>query len=699
MIPPVCPLTRLLILAVGFIVGESAYVRAQEPLPIPSNEEVEGALRLFDVPGISIGFTIDGRISKLLHVGHARLRPASSVTASTLFEAASVSKPVFAWIVMRLVEDGLIDLDRPVARDLDYPRIKDKDAYAKITPRMILTHRTGLPNWVGTEVNIHDRTTTIPFESAPGTAYTYSGEAIQLLQALVEQETGRTLQSLVVEHLGDVMPSSTFTRPLRGDVTESRGYQAASDPNSERKMDDVGATPERAAAAYSLVTTAKDLGQFLNHVYARRGLKPQTYDEMFRAQSPLPQSEGPPGASYGLGWLVIHSPAGKIVGHTGNNGKYRSIAFVSLENGEGLAALANSATSKGLLEFLAEPPPAAASPSTDPIEVFDAFCDTFQRNYALFGVKRIDWRAACEVHRKGLTHQSSEQELWNSLGALINLLNDVHVTLSDPDTGKMVRSGGRSIGTGPFDNGMFSIESIAANCVSGLSSDPTGRIHWGRLPNDVGYLRIDRFQNVDQSAAAVDSALGIVGDAKAIVVDVRHNGGGDDHVGQAIAGRFVQKETPYLSVALRNLGRLPATFRNPVRWKLTPSGPKQFTKPIALLINDRSISAAENFAIAMQAIDHAVLIGETTAGVMADAVPHRLPNGWQVSVPANVFRDINGICWEGIGIAPDYYVTNRREEVANGVDGQLNFAVELLEHLDAKNLAARTRVQSASTER
>lgn len=64
-----------------------------------------------------------------------------------------------------------------------YPRIEDRAAYGRLTPRMVLTHRTGLPNWVGTEVAFHQRTTPIPFLHEPGTTYTYSGEAFQLLHA------------------------------------------------------------------------------------------------------------------------------------------------------------------------------------------------------------------------------------------------------------------------------------------------------------------------------------------------------------------------------------------------------------------------------------------------------------------------------------------------------------------------------------
>ncbi|MEM9587390.1 MAG: serine hydrolase, partial [Planctomycetota bacterium] len=434
--------------------------RGQDPLPVPSEQEVRGALRLFDVPGISLAFLADGKINKAMFVGSASLDPAVPVTANTLFEAASISKPVFAWLVMSLVEDGQIELDRPIADEFEYARITDKEAYAKLTPRMILTHRTGMPNWVGTDVNIYERTTPIPFNSPPGTTYSYSGEAIQLLQAFVESKVGMTLQQLFDQRLGKLMPQSTYTRPLPNDVVESRAYQAASDPQSERGMEDVGSDPTRAAAAYSLVTTAEDLARFLGLVYRKEGLKLETYQEMFRPQSPIPAGQGPLGAQYGLGWVVVPMGPDRLVGHTGNNGEYRSIAFVSLGTGEGIVALANAASSQGLLETLVEPPPRPGAKTRGPEEVFDAFWSAFQTNYALFDVKQIDWDLIRSVYRPRISEQTTDNELWETLSAVIELLNDVHVTMTDPDNNRTVRSGGRSIGVGVFDDGQFSLELI-----------------------------------------------------------------------------------------------------------------------------------------------------------------------------------------------------------------------------------------------
>jgi carboxyl-terminal processing protease len=251
------------------------------------------------------------------------------------------------------------------------------------------------------------------------------------------------------------------------------------------------------------------------------------------------------------------------------------------------------------------------------------------------------------------------------------------VSLSDPAAGRRVRSGGR---IGPADNGEFSLDLVGKSyATKALRPAADGALHYGWLPGEIGYLHIGRFANVDASARGTDEALAALAGAKALVLDVRHNGGGDDRAGQAIASRFVTSPRPYMTVAMRRAGPVPAVFLDPVEWRLAPAGPLQFTKPLVLLVNSRSISAAENFALALRAVPQAVLIGETTAGAMADIATQALPNGWLMTVPFNVFRDANGQSWEGIGITPDLWVKNERGEVAAGTDRALQLALDFLQ--------------------
>jgi len=112
----------------------------------------------------------------------------------TIFSAASFSKTVFAYLVMLLVEDGIVDLDRPLQEYLDknlyeYPNYEDLNGDRRtglITARMVLSHSTGFPNW---RFLTNDGKLKIMFE--PGTRFSYSGEGISLLQMVVEKITGK----------------------------------------------------------------------------------------------------------------------------------------------------------------------------------------------------------------------------------------------------------------------------------------------------------------------------------------------------------------------------------------------------------------------------------------------------------------------------------------------------------------------------
>jgi hypothetical protein len=436
----------------------------------------------------------------------------------------------------------------------------------------------------------------------------------------------------------------------------------------------------RGMAAASLVTTAGDYANFLSHVCEGRGLRPDTYADMLTPQSPVPVEEAAVPTSYGLGWMLADVGTGTFVGHGGNNDEYRALAGFMRDEGDGLVVLTNGAGGEALIDVLLGPPPTGPDQSLSPPEAtFEAFWAIYNEGYALFGVKHVDWDAIYKVYRPRVRPETTDDELWTLLETVIDLLNDVHVTVTDPATGRQARSGGRSIGVGPFENGEFDLDLVGRTyVVDSLASVADGQLRYGWLPGEIGYLHIRAFEGLEASTRAIDTIVGAFEGARGLIVDVRHNGGGDDRVGRALAGRLADESRLYMTVAMRKIGQVPAAFADPVEWWLRPAGPAQYTGPIVLLVNSRSISAAENFALALRAVSHATIVGETTAGVMADTAPQALPNGWQVTVPINLFRDADGRSWEGIGIPPDLWVKNDRADIAAGRDRVLETALDFL---------------------
>ncbi|QPH55795.1 serine hydrolase domain-containing protein [Pontivivens ytuae] len=323
---------------------------AQSEAQLPDAAALDAALTAFDVPGVAMASLASCAMDEVVVAGTADLSTSTPVRPDTAFEAASLSKPVFAYLVLKLADEGIIDLDAPLAATFYYPRIPDTDAYARITPRMILTHRTGLPNWVDEGTDFHAGTAPIPFEAEPGVAFTYSGEGFQLLQAFVEHQTGRTLQQLFRDRLGTVMPNSTFALPLPETVTPSRGYRDAQDEG--RGLTNL---KTRGMAASSLVTTAGDYARFLSHVCRGEGLTPATQTDMLTPQSPA-SGEAPFPTSWGLGWMIGDLGGLTLVGHGGNNDEYRAFAGYMRETGDGIVILTNGANGQALIEVLLLPP-------------------------------------------------------------------------------------------------------------------------------------------------------------------------------------------------------------------------------------------------------------------------------------------------------------------------------------------------------
>jgi CubicO group peptidase (beta-lactamase class C family) len=324
--------------------------KAEAPAWMPGMARLDALRASLDVPGVAFVALEDCRPLAPVNAGMASLEPGRPVSDRTVFEAASLSKPVFAYLVLQLAEEGGIDLDRPIAQDFAYPRIMDQAGYQKITPRMVLTHRTGLPNWAGASGEA-DNETPIAFATPPGSAYSYSGEAFELLRAYVDFKTGQSLDALFRERLGSVMPFSAFSGPLAPGAEPARGYTAASKPESGRGLTNLR---PRGGAAGGLVVTAADYARFMGRLCAGEGLSAQTYADMFTPQTPVADGEFPFPAAYGLGWAIMETATDTVILHGGNNDEFRAFAGFSRRTREGVVILTNGRYGGDLIDAILE---------------------------------------------------------------------------------------------------------------------------------------------------------------------------------------------------------------------------------------------------------------------------------------------------------------------------------------------------------
>ncbi len=300
--------------------------------------EIPALMQRAIVPGLSIALLRDGRVAWHGAFGVRDTASEDRVTDETVFEAASLSKPVFAYAVLRLVSRGELDLDTPLWDTLPYERLQHEDRARKITARMVLSHQTGLPNWGARMVR------------SPGERWSYSGEGYVFLQRTIEKLTGLGLQDFVQgEVFGPLgMSSSSFVwrEPYRLRTSHPHDYLGV--PRSKRWP--------AANAASSLHTTAADYARFLAEMFssaepaaslARRMLEPQV--ETSRGGS---GAEAVPTLHWSLGWGLQDGPKGRAFWHWGSNGTFRCYVVGYPGTGDGLVYFTNSQNGLAILHEL-----------------------------------------------------------------------------------------------------------------------------------------------------------------------------------------------------------------------------------------------------------------------------------------------------------------------------------------------------------
>jgi len=309
------------------------------------------ALAASTTPGLAVALVHQGQVVWAAGYGMADPETGQPVTASTRFQAASLSKPVTAWGVLRLVESGRIGLDEPVLGRLRRWRLSPSPLDADgITVRRLLSHTAGLSvhGYVGLTsdrplpsiaASLSGETgDSFPVEmlEAPGRRWLYSGGGYSLLQLLVEELTGRPfadyMQTEVLEPLGMTASSFQWSRAAK----TARPHDA-----------DGGPLPDFAfvePAAAGLVATARDLGRFVAAALpgpdgepAGRGVvRPAGLRVALTA---APGTKGRWGLGYGLGFL----PSGdRLAYHEGANRGWRAGLALLPARRAGIVVLANS---------------------------------------------------------------------------------------------------------------------------------------------------------------------------------------------------------------------------------------------------------------------------------------------------------------------------------------------------------------------
>lgn len=321
---------RSLIYALFFLIASKLFAQSAQNI---FQNRVPQLLDSALIPGLALA-TIDAKTGvKAQGFGVREANTAQNVDENTVFSAASLSKPVFAYLVLQLVDAGKMTLDKPLYQYLPYPDVAQDERYKLITARMVLSHSPGFPNW---------RNGQLKMLFSPGKRFSYSGEGFVYLQKVMEHLTQRPLEDLAQEKV---------FKPL-GMSRSSFVWQPAFENNYSYRHNRFGVQTgiskfDQANAAYSLQTTAADYGKFLQALLQGKGLKSSSVKQLFTPQMKTSQKFGDTtqlssSLAWGLGVGLQKTAQDEGFWHWGDNGDFKCFFFVSRTRKQGLVYFSNS---------------------------------------------------------------------------------------------------------------------------------------------------------------------------------------------------------------------------------------------------------------------------------------------------------------------------------------------------------------------
>lgn len=316
----------LIIASTALLFHAPAWGQESDAVPPLVDQHVRESMAKANVQGLALAVIENGRVS---YTGTWGVRNAARqpLTRDTVMYGASITKMLFAYTVMQLVEEGKLSLDQSIANYLakPLPEYPDERAYGpwshlagderwrKLTPRILLTHSSGFANFAFVEPDGKLR-----FHFDPGNRYAYSGEGLILLQFVLERglglQLGAEMQRRIFDRFGMKNTSMMWRPDFAANLADGWDAQGKIEPHDERS---------KVRAAGSMDTTINDLGRFAAAFMRGEGLTPASRAEMVRPQLPiftasqfpsfqpeLPSAQRHPNLAAGLGIITFSGPQG-----------------------------------------------------------------------------------------------------------------------------------------------------------------------------------------------------------------------------------------------------------------------------------------------------------------------------------------------------------------------------------------------------
>jgi CubicO group peptidase (beta-lactamase class C family) len=291
-----------------------------------NDTEIEKWLVENKVPTLGIGVINDGKLQQVKVFGE--LKKGVSAPYNTLFNVASLTKPITAIVTLKLVSLGKWDLDEPIYHYWIDPDVAKDSNHKKLTTRIILSHQTGFSNWRG-----NNKDGKLHFEFEPGTKYQYSGEGFEYLRKALENKFHKTL---------DQLASELVFKPLQMNDTEFLWTKKTDESRFAIGYNNKGIAYDiiknkTANAADDLLTTVEDYGKFLVSVLNSEGLSKKVFNDMMTNQV-----ETKIGKHFGLGFEIYDLGNGEMtLSHGGADNGVQTIIFIFPKSKKGLIIFTN----------------------------------------------------------------------------------------------------------------------------------------------------------------------------------------------------------------------------------------------------------------------------------------------------------------------------------------------------------------------
>ncbi len=322
------------------------------------------------VTGLALAILNDNRIVYTNTFGYKNKQKLELLDRSTVLYGASFSKAVFAFLTLRLVDEGVLNLDKPLFQYLDKPLpeyeefadLTGDERWRLITARMCLSHTTGFQNlrFIDARKGVFDPNGKLAIHFQPGIKYGYSGEGLKLLQLVIEKVTGKDLESLAVEKVFKPIGMNRSSYVWQASFEDNFAYPHSASEETQGKK-----RRKKAGGLGSLETTITDYSKFIEYVLQEKGLGKKMRQAMISPQIRINSKYQFPtisdetttenqdiGLSYGLGWGLLRTKYGRAFFKEGHDDGWQNYNINFKDKGISIIIMTNSDNGESVFKEL-----------------------------------------------------------------------------------------------------------------------------------------------------------------------------------------------------------------------------------------------------------------------------------------------------------------------------------------------------------